>query len=268
MSRSMSAGRPATGVPRPPGEHARSDARVAVVDDHELFASALTVALSARGFEATSVVPEPGGQTSVAALVREITRVRPDIVLLDLELGNGRDGMELVAPLSALGIDVLVVSNGLDGARAGEALSLGARRAVSKSTPLSEVARTIERLARGLPVLTHGEAGRLLLAWTAQSATYRDLRARLDGLTYTEADILGHLMQGQQVGEIARIRVVSESTVRTHVKAILAKLQVKSQLTAVGLAYRLGWQPPSDTTEHPATPARHPGPLQRSGRAS
>jgi DNA-binding NarL/FixJ family response regulator len=197
-----------------------------------------------------------------------IARRQPDVVLLDLDLGNGRDGMELVAPLSSLGIDVLVVSNGLDGVRAGEALSLGARRAVSKSTPLGEVVSTIERLARGLPVLTHGEAGRLLLAWSVRSASDRELRARLEALTHTEADILGHLMQGHQVGEIARIRVVSESTVRTHVKAILAKLQVKSQLTAVGLAYRLGWQPPGQTGDHKGMSSRSPRTIHPSGRAS
>jgi len=53
------------------------------------------------------------------------------------------------------------------------------------------------------------------------------------------------LMSGLQVVEIARQSFVSESTVRTQVKAVLAKLQVGSQLTAVGLAHAAQWRPPS-----------------------
>jgi hypothetical protein len=52
-------------------------------------------------------------------------------------------------------------------------------------------------------------------------------------------------MAGQQVSEIARSRFVSESTVRTQVKSVLAKLQVRSQLSAVGLAHAVGWCPPA-----------------------
>ena len=51
-------------------------------------------------------------------------------------------------------------------------------------------------------------------------------------------------MLGRTVHEIAVIGVVSEATVRTQVKSILAKLQVTSQIAAVGLAHRLGWRSP------------------------
>jgi DNA-binding NarL/FixJ family response regulator len=60
-----------------------------------------------------------------------------------------------------------------------------------------------------------------------------------------EAEVLGELMLGHRVSEIARTRRVSESTVRTQVKAILAKLQVTSQITAVGLAHQIRWEPPA-----------------------
>jgi len=65
-------------------------------------------------------------------------------------------------------------------------------------------------------------------------------------MTRREADVLGQLMVGKRVTEIARARVVSESTVRTQVKAILAKLEVSSQLMAVGLAHEIGWRPQVD----------------------
>ena len=54
-------------------------------------------------------------------------------------------------------------------------------------------------------------------------------------------------MKGQTVREIATECVVAEATVRTQVKSILAKLEVTSQLAAVGLAHRVGWKPPQLT---------------------
>ncbi len=54
-------------------------------------------------------------------------------------------------------------------------------------------------------------------------------------------------MQGRTVREIANLSVVSEATVRTQVKSILAKLEVSSQLAAVGLAHSIGWRGPRPT---------------------
>ena len=70
--------------------------------------------------------------------------------------------------------------------------------------------------------------------------------ARLDLLSTREREVLADLMAGRSVREIAERKVVSEATVRTQVKAVLAKLEVGSQLAAVGLAHRVDWRPPSE----------------------
>ena len=72
------------------------------------------------------------------------------------------------------------------------------------------------------------------------------LRARLDLLTVRESEVLGHLTHGRTVRDIATLLVVSEATVRTQVKSILAKLEVSSQLAAVALARQLDWRSPVD----------------------
>ncbi len=80
--------------------------------------------------------------------------------------------------------------------------------------------------------------------------------------------MLGELMNGRQVTEISRSRFVSESTVRTQVKSILAKLQVSSQLTAVGLAHQVGWRPPGELPRAPARSLPRPAsgrPLSSAG---
>jgi DNA-binding NarL/FixJ family response regulator len=70
------------------------------------------------------------------------------------------------------------------------------------------------------------------------------MRRRLELLTPRERQVLGALIEGHNVRDIARSSVVSEATVRTQVKSILGKLEVSSQLAAVGLAHHVGWRHP------------------------
>ena len=97
--------------------------------------------------------------------------------------------------------------------------------------------------------MPRAERDELLSAYRRATESTREFRRRFAAMTRREAEVLGQLMAGKQVSEIARMRFVSESTVRTQVKSILAKLGVNSQLTAVGLAHKLSWQPPADDQE-------------------
>ena len=65
-------------------------------------------------------------------------------------------------------------------------------------------------------------------------------------------------MRGRAVREIAGLSVVSEATVRTQVKSILAKLEVSSQLAAVGMAHEIGWQAPWHSCATTASAASAP----------
>lgn len=221
-------------------------ARVTVVDDHSLFAESLVIALVAEGIDARCVVPED--ETPLGRLGRAVLQTKPDIVLLDLDLGARGDGMPLVAALTAAGIRVVVVTGTSDQARWGEALSHGARSVLAKETTFTEIVGTIRRVAGGLAVISRERRIELVAAWNTTTTAEREVRSRFEQLTRREAAVLSQLMAGMQVGEIARQRFVSESTVRTQVKSLLAKLQVNSQLTAVGLAHKVHWRPPA----HPA----------------
>jgi DNA-binding NarL/FixJ family response regulator len=218
--------------------------RIVLVEDHSLFAESLEMALHLEGFEASRLVLDP--EMCGARLLAGILRMRPRTVLLDLDLGAHGNGLALVGPLAAARISVIVVTSTTDRARWGECLAHGARRVVAKHAPLSEIIVTVRRLANGLPMMPPAERQELIECWRQRVAAEQDILARLRRLTLREAEVLGLLMSGKQVGEIARQRFVSESTVRTQVKAILAKLQVGSQLTAVGLAHRASWLPPSE----------------------
>jgi len=223
---------------------ARVPVRVTVVDDHTLFAETMVIALCGEGMQGQCVVPDPSAP-GTATLERTVLQTRPDIVLLDLDLGGGCDGMQLVATLAAQGVVVLVVTGSAEAALRGEAVFNGAATVIPKSALFEVILDTVRRVREGLPVMSREERQQLLDSWRECSAEETEIRRRFEQITRREAEVLGLLMAGQQVSEIASSRFVSESTVRTQVKSVLAKLQVRSQLSAVGLAHRIGWCPPA-----------------------
>jgi DNA-binding NarL/FixJ family response regulator len=215
---------------------------VVVIDDHALLAEALVIALRGQELNAHAVSPSHDGDRQ--SLERAVLDLDPKMVVLDLDLGAAGDGMALVTGLNKRGIDVVVLTGSVDRTRHGEALAQGAAAVLSKSAPFADIVAAIRLVSEGRPVMPPEEQKTLIADWRKVAATRRDLRRRFGLITRREAEVLGLLMDGRHVNEIARLRFVSESTVRTQVKSILAKLEVSSQLTAVGLAHQLGWRPP------------------------
>ena len=219
---------------------ARSSFRIVLVEDHELFADSMELSLSIEGYDVRRIQLSKYGN-SRDALVTAILRMRPRVVLLDLDLGKFGDGTRLIQPLARARVNVVVITAATDRGRWGEAVLNGARKVLTKARPLQEILATVRRLHQGLPVMDATEREELLRYWHEQRADLAQLRARVDRLTARECEVLGALMRGQTVREIADASVVSEATVRTQVKSILAKLEVSSQLAAVGLAHQIGW---------------------------
>jgi two-component system nitrate/nitrite response regulator NarL len=212
--------------------------RITIVEDHVLFAEALDVALTLEGHLVHRVSIEEHHPRSVD-LFEAIIRSRPRVVLLDLNLG-AMSGASVVQPLTAAGIAVVVVTASPDQARWGEVLSYGARTVLPKSAPLNTILASIRLIAKGRRILPREERDRLLAHFHEQKGRVLDGRTRLESLTHRELEILDHLINGETVREIARSSFVSEATVRTQVKSILAKLGVSSQLAAVSMAIRAG----------------------------
>ncbi|MDQ4054477.1 MAG: response regulator transcription factor [Actinomycetota bacterium] len=227
-----------TGSVRP----VRPNSRVLIIEDHVLFAESLELALSLEGYDARRLqLPSYTGSTG--QMLSTAVRLHPRVVLLDLDLGTFGDGVRLIHPLALSGANVVVVTASGDRSRWGECLRHGARKAMAKTQPLNEILSVVRRIHQGLPVVTAEEREALLRQWEQHRQEVEDQRRRLDSLTPREREVLAKLREGCPVRDIARQSVVSEATVRTQVKSILAKLGVTSQLAAVGLAHNAGWRP-------------------------
>jgi two-component system, NarL family, nitrate/nitrite response regulator NarL len=217
--------------------------RVAIVEDHAILAEALRVTLTLKGFNVVGVaIPSHNG--SAASLLTYVLRVRPRVVLLDLDLGPAGDGTKLINPLTRAGHHVVVLTACEDETRWGASLGRGALTVLSKSAPLQVIVDVIERIDHGLPVISRTERERLVQLWREHHTDDDERQRRLDRLTPREAFVLGELVRGKRVREVAVDSFVSEATVRTQVKSILAKLGVSSQLAAVAVARDVGWVPP------------------------
>jgi two-component system nitrate/nitrite response regulator NarL len=208
---------------------------IALVDNQRLFTSAVAIPLRGRGFDVVEPAVAPASE-----LETTLDKAAPAVVALDLDLGCAGPGDALVGPLTERGAAVLVVSAISDDARIGSCLVRGAVGWVPKTADVDELVGAVEAAAEGRAVLCASERSRLVEAWR-RSQPERALPSGLDKLSPREAFVLGELVGGRSVAEIARDSWVAETTVRSQVRSILAKLNVRSQLQAVALASREGW---------------------------
>ena len=228
--------------------------RVALVEDHAILAEALRVSLDLKGFDAISIpVSQNGGGRR--ELLHSVLKVRPRVVIVDLDLGPAGDGAALIHPLTMAGHRVVVLTAVTDRVRWGSCLARGAQTVVPKSAPLQAIVDVIRRVDQGLPVIPRNEREMLVQLWQERHTDDDERRRCLARLTPREAHVLGQLAHGKRVREVAEEAFVSEATVRTQVKSILAKLGVNSQLAAVAMAREIGWTPPDKPTSHAAQSA-------------
>ena len=218
--------------------------RVVIVDDHQLLAESLALALGFEGVTA-SVLP----LTDAAGVVADTLAAPSDLVLLDLDLGGDiGDGSLLVAALVAAGRRVLVVSASTSTEQVGRALADGAVGLVRKDVPFDRLLSAVLAATRGDEVMPRAARDELV----AEARRLRQHRERetapLDTLSPREAAVLRSLSRGEGVAALAASSFVSEATVRSQVRSILTKLGVSSQLEAVARAHRSGWLSGAETT--------------------
>jgi len=213
---------------------------VLLVDDHELLAGTLALALRQLGHDVhTSAWASP------EAVVEAARDLAPAVVLLDLELGEALGtGLDLIRPLNDAGARVVMVTGITDRARLGACIAAGATGVVSKATSFSSLVESVQQAVAGEPVMAETERQELVDEYRRHEQAERGRLAPFQTLTPREQVVLGHLVAGESAEAIADRLYLSLATVRSHIRAILVKLQVNSQLAAVALAHDAGWTPP------------------------
>ena len=210
-------------------------ATIAVVEDHAIVGEALRVVLRSDGHDV--VLADDFSFDAVLALVDE---TRADIVVLDLFL-TGVESTALIAPLTRRGTPVLVLTACDDPRQLGDCLEAGAVATLSKSDGLDHLLDAVGLTLAGSAVMRPSQREALIRSAAVARGMEAERASVIGRLTARERLVLQHLAAGRSAEEIARSEFVSLTTVRTHIRAVLSKLGVKSQLGAVAIAHRAGW---------------------------
>jgi len=197
--------------------------RVVIVDDHPVLRAGVAAVLAS--YEDIDVVGTTGSPVSVTRLVQDAA---PDVVLLDLGLGQ-RDGGELIPDLVGSTRVLVFTASGTDLAIT-RALAAGATGYLLKDASSDELAAAVRSVAAGMAVFSHAVAGRMLDRVQRPDET----------LTPREGEVLELLGAGLTNRAIAERLYLSESTVKTHLVRVFAKLGVDGRAAAVAEATRRG----------------------------
>lgn len=212
--------------------------RIAIVDDQHLVRAGFRMILEAeRDLE---VVGEAGDGIAGVDLVR---REVPDVALMDIRMPH-RDGIEATRQLLGEGSPtriVILTTFDLD-EYVFTALRAGASGFLLKDTPPEELVQAVRTVATGEALLSPSITSRVITAFVEGGTTFgeREEPAALAGLTEREREVLGLIARGRSNAEIAGELFVSETTVKTHVGRVLAKLQLRDRVQAVVYAYEHG----------------------------
>lgn len=199
---------------------------IVLVDDHRVVTRSLQAYL-----ESFPDLKVTGIASSGEELLERIDHWKPDVVLQDLLLPGGIDGIETTRRLLARrpGTKVIALTALVDEARMMGVLRAGALGYVRKDAEPEILLAAVRRVAQGKPYIDPGVSRQLVHVGAAS-----------DDLTTREVDVLRQLALGRSNKEIAAFLTIGEETVKTHVGHLLAKLQVDNRVQAIVQALKRG----------------------------
>jgi DNA-binding NarL/FixJ family response regulator len=202
-----------------------SGIRVLLVDDHLVVRSGLRALLGTQ--PDLEVVAEASSGGEALQLVREHA---PDVVVMDLAMGPGMDGIEAIRQIRDLnrGQAVLVFTTYDSDADIVRAVDSGAMGYLLKDAAPEEIFAAIRGAVQGRSVMSPPVASRL----------FQQLRNPDEVLTPREAELLSLLTEGLSNRELGQRLFISEATVKTHLAHIYTKLGVDSRAAAIATAIR------------------------------
>ncbi len=209
------------------------DITICIVDDNKDIRSALEqIIIMSDGYRLI------GSFGSAEEALEQIPLLKPDIVLMDINLGEGENGIDCVRQLKAEHKDILFMMCTVyeDDEKIFEALSAGASGYILKKTAPHKLLEAIRELQEGGAPMSSQIARKVVAAFqqkqTASPSTAADTSS-LSILSNREKEILELLAKGMLYKEIAATLFISSETVRKHVYHIYEKLHVNNRVEAI-----------------------------------
>jgi DNA-binding NarL/FixJ family response regulator len=206
---------------------------VMVVDDHPIWREGVARDLTERGLDVVATAPDAD------AAVRIAKAVRPQVVLMDLNLGEKSGVQAIEGILDALPeTRILVLSASGEHTDVLEAVKAGAAGYLVKSASAEELLAAVQRTADGFPVFTPGLAGLVLGEYRRLAGV--DRGPAVPALTDRETDVLRLVAKGLTARQIGERLGVSHRTVETHVQSTLRKLHLHNRVQLARYAIEQG----------------------------
>jgi DNA-binding NarL/FixJ family response regulator len=210
-----------------PSVRSRVKIKLLIADDHAIFRDALRKLLDSDD-EITIVGEAHNG----AECIKKLGELKPDILLLDLCMPE-KNGLAVLEEVNfdTLGTRVIVLTAAEDDRDVTRALRLGARGAVLKKSAIDLLVKSIHRVHAGEIWLDSYMTTEVVNAFSAPSKS--GVRAEKPLLSDRELEIVQLVAQGFQSKEIGKKLVISENTVKNHIRNIYEKLGVSDRLELV-----------------------------------
>lgn len=202
---------------------------VVVVDDHTLFRHGFRLALASDG-RVELIGEAASGEEGIDLL----STLRPDVVVMDLNLGTGMDGVEATRRVRSdhPGVAVLVVSGSKDEGQVVAAMRAGACGYLVKTATLEQVVQAIELAASGGSVIDPTMTLAILEEFRRLQGI-GDTRPVRVSLNQREIDLLRLLSDGMSNRQISAELLLAESTVKNNLSALFQKIGVRDRTQAV-----------------------------------
>jgi len=210
--------------------------RVLLADDHALFREGLAGIINAQ--PDLQVVGEASDGLEAFVKAQEL---KPDLILMDVQM-PGMDGLEATRQIKQVLPETVIVVLTVRGEdeKLFEALKNGAQGYLLKDIPSKEMLAMLRGALKGEAALSSALAARVLAEFRRLSAGGIAAQEDDSGLTEREQQVLARAAQGATDKEIAESLSISLNTVKTHIRNILAKLQVSTRREAAKVAKSKG----------------------------
>jgi DNA-binding NarL/FixJ family response regulator len=194
-----------------------------IVDDHEVVREGLRLSLSRAPH-----IRVLGETSDGASSIEMVERRKPDVVIMDVRM-PGMDGLEATREILKVAPDtaVLIFTAFSERSLLARGLDSGAKGYILKEAPHDTLLRAIERLAVGESYID-----------PALMPAFLSGKDQTDMLTAREREILQLLADGMSNADVASKLFISQETVKSHVRHILAKLEADTRTHAVAIALR------------------------------